>query len=307
MPLQAPIALPIADAMPFVVPLAVPPAMPLASLPAAPLAAAEPPAPTSPQPVQMEHFSGLQENVQLTPHGSRVHKLERVTPRCTRLDAEYSSPHGDRRAALQKLRLSERSMAAQARKRRKAGVPARDVGQQREDTLAATHRVPWGWHKHKGRWDTNFGDEELSAEELQELWVEGGGRGHYCSPTRCEPAELESPAVPTMECECGECAPCKDRYMYCQHRIQEALAENAKCECASRSGASLYRSSLEYLPGKCVRCKRRVMVAGGGGTSTSSGRNARMRWELQVSGHSRHWQGNDWCGMSIKGGADVLS
>ena len=75
----------------------------------------------------MEHFSGLQENVQLTPQGSRVHKLERVTPRGTRLVAEYSSPHGDRHKAFQKLRLSDRSMAAQARKRRKAGVPAREL------------------------------------------------------------------------------------------------------------------------------------------------------------------------------------
>ena len=78
-PLETPLALPL------VVPLAGPLTVPLASSPAATLAAPKPLEPQSPQPVPMDHWRGLQENVEISPHGSRVHKLERTTPRGTRL------------------------------------------------------------------------------------------------------------------------------------------------------------------------------------------------------------------------------
>lgn len=243
-PLETPLALPI------VVPLAGPLTVPLASSPAAPLAASNALEPQSPpKPVQMEHWRGLQENVELTPHGSRVHKLERTTPRGSRLMAEYTSPHSNQFAryeALQKLRLSTRSVTAQARKRRKAGVPARRMGQQREE--AQQHRVPWGWHQ--GRWDDTLCDTHHSAEELQAFWVEGGGRGGHYTPTRRQPAEVEAPSETAEQCECSECAPCKERLR--QLRKQEALAENAKCECASRSGpernAEEPSDSPAYMP-----------------------------------------------------------
>ena len=269
-PHEASLALPIADApivdaVPLVVPFVVMPlAVPLA---AAPLAA-EPQAPTSPRPVQVEMWRGLQENVVISPRGSRVHKLERTTPRGTRHVAEYSSPNGDRKEALQKMRLSAGSIAAQARKRRKAGVPARELARDSD-------RVPWGFHK--GRWAANFGDEEVSDEELQELWVEGGGSGSFCPPAEAHMVQWE-----LLQCECGECQPCKVRAT--QHRMQEMMAENAKfqemmaenakCESASRSGASLYGRGLEYTPQQ-VRAMQMQ-----GGSSTSSGRGARIRWEL---------------------------
>ena len=129
LPLEAPLALPIADVVPLLAPLALALAMPLAPLPAASLAAAELLAPmTSLRPVELEHYHGLQDHVVLTPRGSRVYIMERTTPGGTRLTAEYTSPNGTRYEALDKLRLSERSMTAQARKRRKAGVPARRLG-----------------------------------------------------------------------------------------------------------------------------------------------------------------------------------
>ena len=141
MPLEAPLALPIADVVPLVAPLALARAMPLAPLPAASLAAAELLAPTtSLRPVELGHFHGLQDNVVLTPQGSRVHIMERTTPGGTRLTAEYTSPNGARGEAWAKLRLSERSMTAQARKRRKAGVPARRLGRAIENA----YRMPWG-------------------------------------------------------------------------------------------------------------------------------------------------------------------
>ena len=199
-PHEASLALPIADAVPLVVPLAIPLAVLVrVPLPAAPLAA-EPQAPTSPRPVQVEMWRGLQESVVMSPRGSRVHKLERTTPRGTRLVAEYTSPNGDRREALQKMRLSAGSMAAQARKRRKAGVPAREL------TFLSVDRVPWGFHK--GRWAANYGDggpyEEVSDEELQELWVEGAGSGSFCPPAEARMFQWE-----LLQCECGECQPCK--------------------------------------------------------------------------------------------------
>ena len=88
---------------------------------------------------------------------------------------------------MQKMRLSERSIAAQARKRRKSGVPARRMGQTGEDAL--THgRAAWGYHK--GRWDTDF-DADESAENLQEAWEARGGRGEYWRP----PERAEEPEV----------------------------------------------------------------------------------------------------------------
>ena len=96
LPLEAPLALPIADVVPLVAPLALARAMPLAPLPAASLAAAELLAPTSPRPVELEHYHGLQDHVVLTPRGSRVHSMERTTPGGTRLTAEYTSPNGAR-------------------------------------------------------------------------------------------------------------------------------------------------------------------------------------------------------------------
>ena len=141
LPLEAPLALPIADVVPLLAPLALARAMPLAPLPAASLAAAELLAPTtSLRPVELGHFHGLQDNVVLTPQGSRVHIMERTTPGGTRLTAEYTSPNG-RYEALDKLRLSERSMTAQARKRRKAGVPARRLGRAIENPWFDS----WGW------------------------------------------------------------------------------------------------------------------------------------------------------------------
>ena len=162
MPLEAPLALPIADVVPLVAPLALALAMPLAPLPAASLAAAELLAPTSPRPVELEHFRGLQDHVVLTPRGSRVHNMERTTPGGTRLTAEYTSPNGARGEAWAKLRLSERSMTAQARKRRKAGVPARRLGRAIENA----YRRPWGEALR------------LEREGWEALRLEGWGEGY---------------------------------------------------------------------------------------------------------------------------------
>ena len=82
------------------------------------------------------HFRGSQEHIQVTPGGSRVHKMERATPRGTRLTAEYTSPAGtsvggfensaryewlvaaapgDLSKPQHPLALSDRSRAAQSR------------------------------------------------------------------------------------------------------------------------------------------------------------------------------------------------
>ena len=73
----------------------------------------------------LEKTGEILESVELTPGGSRVHRLERTTPRGTRRTAEYSSPKGEpepgdteecpRDAACRRLRLSSPSRAAQAR------------------------------------------------------------------------------------------------------------------------------------------------------------------------------------------------
>ena len=163
LPLEAPLALPIADVVPLVAPLALALAMPLAPLPAASLAAAELLAPTtSLRPVELGHFHGLQDNVVLTPQGSRVHIMERTTPGGTRLTAEYTSPYEGRGDALDKLRLSERSMTAQARKRRKAGVPARRLGR----AIESACRRPWGEALR------------LEREGWEALRLEGWGEGY---------------------------------------------------------------------------------------------------------------------------------
>ena len=161
-PLETPLALPIAAAVPLAVPLAIPLGPSLATPLAASPATAAAQGSTSPQQVQIEMWRGVHEHVVLSPRGSRVHKLERTTPRGTRLSTEYSSPNGDRWEALQKLRLSAAWITAQARKRRKAGVPPRRMGPAalRERWVEPVEQreglAPWGFFKR--RWKPRFGD-----------------------------------------------------------------------------------------------------------------------------------------------------
>ena len=89
-----------------------------------------------------QQYRGYQEHVQVTPGGSRVHKMERVTPHGTRLTTEYTSPAGastggyaataryewlvaaapgDFSKPQHPLALSDRSRAAQSRAKRKLG------------------------------------------------------------------------------------------------------------------------------------------------------------------------------------------
>ena len=71
------------------------------------------------------HFRGYQEHIQVTPGGSRVHKIERTTPGGTHLTAEYTSPVGVsaheayliRAAQVPDLALSVRSRSAESRRK----------------------------------------------------------------------------------------------------------------------------------------------------------------------------------------------
>jgi hypothetical protein len=106
------------------------------SLPASESARKRPRQSASPQ-----QFCGLRERVDVTPGGSRVHTLERTTPRGTVLTASYTSPAGGRVADQQHpllhprgtrdssepqhlLALSDASRQAASRARRDSGVPA---------------------------------------------------------------------------------------------------------------------------------------------------------------------------------------
>jgi hypothetical protein len=86
----------------------------------------------SPPRRQLQKSGELLEHVEVTPGGSRMHHLERTTPRGTQLTAQYKSPKGvpdagvsweRSRDAYQKLRLSDASRSALACKKRKAGIP----------------------------------------------------------------------------------------------------------------------------------------------------------------------------------------
>ena len=86
----------------------------------------------SPPRRQLQTSGELLEHVEVTPGGSRMHHLERTTPRGTQLTAQYKSPKGvpdagvsweRSRDAYQKLRLSDASRSALACKKRKAGIP----------------------------------------------------------------------------------------------------------------------------------------------------------------------------------------
>ena len=107
----------------------------------------------------------LQETVVLTPRCSRVHKLERTMPRGTRLTAEYSSPNGSSYEAWQKMWRSAAAITAQARKRRKAGVPARKMGPAalREQWVLPEEQREWlaPWGFLNGRCEPRFGDSMI--------------------------------------------------------------------------------------------------------------------------------------------------
>lgn len=88
--------------------------------------------PEAQSPPRRQLQKSLLEYVEVTPGGSRVHHLERTTPRGTQLSAQYKSPKGvpdagvsweRSRDAYQKLRLSDASRSALACKKRKAEIP----------------------------------------------------------------------------------------------------------------------------------------------------------------------------------------
>ena len=152
------------------------------SLPASESARKRPRQSASPQ-----QFRGLRERVDVTPGGSRVHTLERTTPRGTVLTTSYTSPAGGRAADQQHplyhprgtrdssepqhlLALSDASRQAASRARRDSGVPAgprakRAVFErEREQSSLPSAEPPQGkasqcvhaWLTEEDEWDEGF-------------------------------------------------------------------------------------------------------------------------------------------------------
>ena len=136
----------------------------------------------SPPRRQLQKSGELLERVEVTSSGSRVHHLERMTPRGSRLTAEYRSPKGmpdpgvsweRSRDAYAKLRLSDTSRSAHAHMKRKAGIPATAQPQ-----AQVRERVPWGYWN--GKWLGDGGEDHflsLSQHDQEEMWRLSGGRG----------------------------------------------------------------------------------------------------------------------------------
>ena len=150
----------------------------------------------------------LYERVDVTPGGSRVHTLERTTPRGSRLTTTYTSPAAApnasreyRHTASGQLNLSDASRAAKARGKRKAGIPPAPHAQRQRRSLSPLPS------------DADSEPEFEAACESVCNCASGVGPDSRFTCAACRKRRIQAAEAQNAECKCGtgECVRCKCR------------------------------------------------------------------------------------------------